>query len=137
MKSRKFIVSIAVLMVYMGIIFFLSNLSGDLLSPERVYGFDIDALMKHFLEFSVLGILVTNFSWQLTEKNSFRRDLVTFFSSSAFSASYGILDEFHQYFVPTRYCTFFDMLTDIVGSITGVFIFLLFAHMKVKDRKIL
>jgi len=128
MKARKFIPSLAVLMVYMGIVFYLSSLPGDLLHPEREFGFDIDQSIKHFVEFSILGILMANIFWQLTKETTFRRGIVTFSSSAVFSALYGILDEVHQYFVPTRYCTILDVLTNIAGSLTGVFIFSLCAQ---------
>jgi len=138
MKSRKFIISVVVLTVYMGIIFYLSSLPSDLLNPEREFGFDIDQSIKHFVEFSILGILVANIFWQLTKEITFNRSFVTFSSSSVFSALYGVSDEIHQYFVPTRYCTTFDILTDIAGSITGVFVFLLCVRLvNVKDRKVL
>jgi len=128
MKARKFILSLAVLMVYMGIVFYLSGLPGDLLHPEREFGFDIDQSIKHFVEFSILGILMANVFWQLTKEATFSRGIVTFSSSAVFSALYGILDEVHQYFVPTRYCTILDVLTNIAGSLTGVFIFSLCAQ---------
>ena len=138
MKSRKFVASFVVLIAYMGIIFYLSGLPGDFLYPERAYGFDIDQSIKHFVEFSILGILAANISWQLTKESTFNRGFVIFFGSSVFSALYGASDEIHQYFVPTRYCTTFDVLTDIAGSVTGVFVFLVFMRLiNAKDRKVL
>ena len=128
MKSRRFIVSIIVLMVYMGIIFYLSTLPGNLLKPEKEYGFDIDQSIKHFAEFSILGILVANIFWQLTKEITFHRGFVAFSSSSVFSALYGVLDEIHQYFVPTRYCTAPDMLINMAGSATGVLVFFVCMH---------
>ena len=125
MKSRKFVLSIVVLIFYMGIIFYLSSLPGDLLNPEREFGFSIDQSIKHFVEFSILGILMANIFWQLTNEIPLNRGFVTFSSSSVSSTLYGISDEIHQFFVPTRYCTIFDMLTNTAGSITGVLIFFL------------
>lgn len=138
MKSRKFIISIIVLIIYMGVIFYLSSLPGDLLNPEREFGFNIDASIKHFVEFSVLGVLAANIFWQLARNTVFNRRLLMFSVSSAFSASYGVLDEFHQSFVPTRCCTVVDMLVDLAGSITGVLIFLGDVHVvNAKDRGML
>lgn len=133
MKSRKFIVSFVVLIVYMGIIFYLSSLPSDLLKPEKKFGFELDQSIKHFVEFSVLGILMGNVFWQLTKDRTFHSGFVTFASSSVFSVLYGISDEIHQYFVPTRYCTVFDMFIDAAGSLTGVLIFLVYA----KARRLL
>jgi len=122
--------SVVALTVYMGIIFFLSSLPGDFLNPEREFGFYIDQAIKHFAEFSILGILMANVFWQLTSEITFHKVFVTFFVSSVFSALYGVSDEIHQYFVPTRYCTVFDVLTNIVGSMTGVFVFLMYIRIK-------
>ena len=128
LKSRKFIISFIVLMAYMGVILYLSSLPGDLLNPEKEFGFNIDASVKHFVEFSVLGVLIANIFWQLARNTVLNRRLLTFSGSSVFSAFYGVLDEFHQFFVPTRYCTVFDALVDTAGSITGVLIFLFCVH---------
>jgi len=119
----------------MGIIFYLSSLPGDLL--EKEFGLGIDQSIKHFVEFTILGILMANIFWQFSRRTAFHRYLVAFSSSSAFSTFYGVLDEFHQYFVPTRYCTVFDMLVNIVGSIAGVLIFLLYVRMIGKDGRII
>jgi len=128
MKSRKFTASIVVLMAYMGVIFYLSTLPGNLLNPEKEYGFDIDQSIKHFAEFTILGILMANIFWQLSREIAFHRGFVAFSSSSVLSALYGVLDEIHQYFVPTRYCTVPDMLTNTAGSITGVLVFFACTH---------
>lgn len=34
---------------------------------------------------------------------------------------YGVSDEFHQFFVPGRVASVFDVFADVVGSILGVF----------------
>jgi len=127
-ESRKFIISILVLIAYMGIIFYLSSLPGDLLNLEREYGFYIDQSIKHFVEFAILGILMANIFWQLTKETNFNRGIATFSWASAFSALYGVSDEIHQYFVPTRYCTFLDVVTNIAGSILGALVFLVCTH---------
>jgi len=138
MKSRKLIISVAILVVYMGIIFILSSLPGDLLTPEKEYGFLVDSAIKHFVEFSILGIFMANVFLQLARENVFNRGFLTFSVSVAFSAFYGVLDEVHQSFVPTRYSTILDMLINMMGSIVGVAIFLAYNHRTNReDRKIL
>jgi len=47
------------------------------------------------------------------------RYLAAFFVAVAYGAS----DEFHQYFVPGRDCSGFDLLADTAGSAAGIFIF--------------
>ena len=48
----------------------------------------------------------------------------TFIFTIAITVGYGILDEFHQTFVPGRYGSLTDMLLNIVGIITGAVIYL-------------
>ena len=39
------------------------------------------------------------------------------------TVSYGLLDEFHQSFIPGRYASLSDMLLNIIGIITGAVIY--------------
>ena len=36
------------------------------------------------------------------------------------SLLYGVLDEVHQYFVPTRWCDIVDVISNSIGSILGI-----------------
>lgn len=138
MKSRKFKISIALLIVYMGVIFLFSSLPGNMLNPEKEFGLDIGDSIKHFVEFSILGALMANAFWLFTKETAFRRVFVTFSGSFIFSSFYGVLDEVHQYFVPTRYCTVLDALVDAAGSITGTLLFLLVIQIAAaKNKRIL
>jgi len=47
---------------------------------------------------------------------------------------YGILDEIHQYFVPTRFFDVLDILCNIVGAILGVLIYFLLLYIIIKIR---
>ncbi len=76
------------------------------------------------------------FSGNSPEKLGLKKGFATFISASAFSALYGVTDEIHQYFVPTRWCTFPDVVTDIAGGITGVLIFLVCARLYFEPHKI-
>ena len=46
-----------------------------------------------------------------------------FLAAFFLSAAYGASDEFHQYFVPGRDCSGFDLLADIAGSAAGIYVF--------------
>jgi len=53
------------------------------------------------------------------------------------SILYGVLDEIHQYFVPTRFGDVLDILCDAIGAILGVLFYLtlLFIMKKIRTPK--
>ena len=102
----------------MSIIFWISSLPGEKLTPEREMGIIIPQSIKHIGEFGILGILMSLVLAQVTNKT-----LSVAFWSSVFSVCYGILDEIHQGFVPTRYCTIDDMCVNAIGSVIGVLLY--------------
>jgi len=46
-----------------------------------------------------------------------------FLAAFFLAAAYGVTDEFHQYYVPGRDCSGFDLLADTAGSAAGIFVF--------------
>lgn len=40
--------------------------------------------------------------------------------------AYGCIDEFHQYFVPGRFCSVIDMFFNYIGALSGILFFLLY-----------
>lgn len=67
----------------------------------------------HFAEYLVFGALLANaFSCRLGLGKSFLLALLC-------ASAYGLTDEFHQYFVPTRMCDPLDWLTDTLGAALG------------------
>lgn len=123
MKGR-FMFSVVVLMFYMGVIFWISSLPSEQLTPpESGAGITISASIKHVGEYAVLGILMSLVIAQVSNKTR-----STILYSFLFSSCYGILDEVHQFFVPTRFCTFSDMYADVVGSVMGVLFYVAFSR---------
>ena len=123
-------VSMTILIIYMGIIFWISSLPSEKLTPERGIGITISQSIKHIGEFWILGILMSMVLVQVTNKT-----LSVAFWSSVFSVCYGILDEIHQAFVPTRYCTIDDVCINAIGSVIGV-LFYVYAHHKLKHKSL-
>lgn len=121
--KRRFIFSVIILILYMGLIFWFSSLPGEQLTPESALGITVSASIKHVGGYAVLGILMSSVMAQVSNKT-----LSIIFYSSIFSSCYGILDEIHQSLVPTRYCTFFDIYTNAVGSVIGVLFFVALAR---------
>lgn len=70
--------------------------------------------MAHFTIYFILGILVFIFLNQYIEnKNIIIYSLLICFV-------YACTDEFHQYFVVGRYCSFIDVLIDSTGSFISI-----------------
>lgn len=76
--------------------------------------------VEHFAAFFILSILLT-LTLLYQNKNSF---LKNHFLASSFVivALYGVIDEIHQYFIPGRYCELLDWISDVTGSVIGVFL---------------
>jgi len=101
-KMEK-VISYLLLASYMAVIFYLSSIPLHL--PEIPW--DPTKFTLHFIEYMLLGFL---------SSNAFRDKRKAFLLSSI----YGISDEIHQSFVPTRTFSFSDIFADILGSIVGV-----------------
>ena len=96
----------------MGLIFVLSSVP-DLPAPP--VGFtDVQA---HALIFAVLGLLVTRALCGARAAGVTPRVLVTAF---VLTVVYGVSDELHQWFVPTRVAELRDLVADAVGAAVGV-----------------
>ena len=73
--------------------------------------------LAHFTEYFILGFLVLIFLMDYihTPKVIIYCVLICFI--------YACTDEFHQYFVDGRYCSFLDVIIDTIGSLTSSLIF--------------
>lgn len=124
--KRLLFLSVAALISYMMFIFYLSSQPADVYAGVEV--FDIPRLILHVGEYGILGILMNLVVTQISSKTS-KRVLY----SSFFSSLYGITDEIHQYFVPTRCFDVYDILADTIGGVAGaVFLIVLLSMLKVE-----
>jgi len=102
------------LVVYMLLIFYLSSLpNGRFENMSDNLG--IDDRLEHFVEYSVLAVLWFRLFKHHKKKNPH-------LMAVAFSALYGITDEIHQLFVPTRIFSFNDILFNFLGSLVSILI---------------
>lgn len=92
---------------WMALIFFLSS-RPDVAAPDLFWQQD---KMAHLLVFGVLGLLLA-FSLTPPAVATWRR----LFLITAFVTAYGVTDELHQYFVPGREASIWDVLADGVGG---------------------
>ena len=108
-------------LVYMGIIFFLSSQPITIDAPK---GFHIDK-GAHIIVYGGLGFLFLR-AW--LQGVYFRATLYTFLITVIFTMVYGISDEFHQSFVPSRSPDLWDVVADTAGAVlvsAGVYLYLM------------
>lgn len=113
---------------YMAGIFILSSLESGPDLPGLL-GWD---KLKHYLIYAGLGTLLVR-----TIRRSQARWSLTTVALTAVSvaSAYGLTDEFHQLYVPVRHCDIMDWAADILGSITGALLALVFSHSKSKQEE--
>jgi glycopeptide antibiotics resistance protein len=104
--------------IYAGLIFYLSSLSyigvGDQILVQ-----DSENLVLHVIEFFPLGF----FAAQGVSKTARFLSLKLKFSAILIGSFYGLSDEIHQFFVPGRTSSFYDVGADASGVILGVLLF--------------
>lgn len=113
-KKNKLKLSILWLPVFawMGVIFHFSSIPGK----DIPLLFPFQDVVFHIAIYAILGLLFTR-SAKFTFLNLTPLKLLLF--SLFFGTLYGIIDEFHQSFVPNRYPCGFDVFTDSSGTLLG------------------
>ena len=146
MKNNKTVVAWILVILWMGIIFYLSHQPATysnslslgitekilIIAKKLVINLDIelDALnyltrkSAHFISYLILGALVIN----ATSKNK-RINVKWTMISISVCLIYAISDELHQAFVPGRGPAVFDVVIDSFGASVGVFIYWVFYKM--------
>ncbi len=107
--------------------YYSSSIPGDDLPEIDIP--NIDKLF-HFVEYFILGALLVRAFSNSSGKANFKLILLL---SILIASAYGILDEFHQRFVPGRSPGIFDIFSDIIGSFLGA---LLSIHKEKSSRAI-
>ena len=103
--------------LYSGLIFALSSSSLEEAPKIEIYGFD---KLVHSLEYIVYGMtLMLALTTSRSERLRRNAALLAIIIGILFAAS----DELHQYFVPGRHCSLFDLLADSIGVVAGVWIY--------------
>lgn len=135
MDRNKKRIAWGMLLVWMGIIFFMSHQPGEVSSSQSelvlkifsFFGIELNQYfgelatfivrkIAHFSEYLILFLFVYNVSkFYFTSKKARLYSLIFVFL-------YASTDEFHQYFIPGRNMAFKDVLIDTSGGIIGYFI---------------
>jgi surface polysaccharide O-acyltransferase-like enzyme len=113
--------------LWMAFVYYSSSISG-----EDMLKIDIPNIDKlfHFIEYFVLGALLIRAFANSSDRTNFK---FIFLLSILIAFIYGALDEFHQRFIPGRSPEIFDILSDIIGSLSGA---LLSMHKEKSDRAV-
>ncbi len=98
---------------YCAFLFWMS--SGPVSTPSTIQFDGVDKV-AHACVYSVLAGLVF-FGMRQSGRPWTPRAL--FCIPVLFVAFYGASDEFHQYFIPSRNCDFFDWLADVTGALAA------------------
>jgi VanZ family protein len=107
-----------------GVIFYLSHLPGADI-PPMFYGED---KLIHAFVFGILGIFTLG---AMKTRADGYRAFQPWLAVTLVTA-YGVLDEFHQHFVPGRTPDIHDVMADAVGGMLGVW--LLYRFLKARFR---
>jgi VanZ family protein len=83
-------------------------------------GFSFQDKFFHFLVFGILALLMAR-SFKKSQLKLFNKNY--HIMSIVLTGFYGVIDEYHQYFVPGRFSTVGDWLADILGAIIFIIIF--------------
>jgi VanZ family protein len=99
--------------IWMALIFYFSSKT-----PDKLPQFDIPGIDKlfHFVEYFLLGFLLVR---AFANSASVPNHVYILAASVIIASLYGASDEFHQRFVPGRLYDAFDLISDIIGSLTG------------------
>lgn len=147
MNKNKKMISWIILILWMGIIFFMSHQPGEVSSSQsdlvlklfRFIGIELNEYFgelatfiirkaAHFSEYMILFLLGYNVSRYYKNKN-IKIYLVIFVFLYACS------DELHQYFIPGRSMAFKDVLIDTAGGIFGYIIVSFIEKLKINKKK--
>jgi VanZ family protein len=114
-------------LLWMAVLYWLSS-KPSLPTPDLFWGQD---KVEHAVAFGLLGFLFAS-SFRAGKKVSLRKRviMVTFLVGV-----YGFFDEAHQFFVPGRDASFFDLCADAMGGFLSALLFLWYQSRKFSRQK--
>ena len=106
-------------------------IQSDLPSIEHIPSFEFSDKVLHFFAYAAMGILFYRAYQTLRIKGAPRMLILI----SIVSASlYGVSDEIHQYFVPFRDASIWDVVANTLGAICGVYLYHLFVAYRDRNQ---
>lgn len=135
MKNKRLIFAWIAFIFWVGLIFYMSNQSGDISSKQsglvikffEMVGMDLNDQLgelatflvrkaAHFTEYFILYFLTVNL---IQHYFDIKKSILYGF---VFCFLYACTDEIHQYFIPGRAMAFKDVLIDSSGALLGMII---------------
>ena len=104
---------------------FVQSSIPDLSAPDL--GFNLQDKFAHFIEFSILAILL--FRATINSKSERTRNR-SFYLTIIIGIVYAVFDEVHQLFVPGRSAEVADAVADTIGVLFAVFFYSLLLKLK-------
>lgn len=94
--------------------------------PDLAIGFEDK--IGHVMAYTLLGFLLGRAMYFQYQVLVWQRNF--YLLSIVLGSVYGVLDEFHQHFVPGRTADIYDTLADVVGVLIGATLFRMFINRK-------
>ena len=126
-KVREFLRNWQVTFLWMLVIFFLSSIPGSDIPKVQIPHAD---KVFHFFEYFVLGLLMVRSFF-------YSQSGIGLIKPSVFSAGLVFLlafsDEWHQTFIPGRFCEWGDITVDLIAAAIGIGAFII---VKARRKKV-
>ena len=104
-------------------IFYVSHIPGNqITTPKSISDFN-PSVIYHLIIFSMLGFILCYDA----KPNTFK----VFAGILSFCLMYAIFDEVHQIFVPGRFPSILDVITDLVGATSAILIWKLLIYKRI------
>lgn len=108
-KVETFLLYWMPVIAYGGFIFYLSSRS----APEFLPSFNASDKLYHILAFTVMSML---WRWAFQPYHGLNRHGKAWALAIGLTILYGVIDEVHQSFIPSRSADIFDVLSDTIGA---------------------
>ena len=125
-QNKEQITNLLPPILLMGLIFLASSVPANDNSEKWNLMDLLNPALQNVLHIPLFGVLSIFWLKSLTQQGGATRHKILIAISIVFA--YGLIDEFHQYFVPGRFCSSTDMFFNCLGAIAGIVFFLLYRH---------
>ncbi|PJA96745.1 MAG: hypothetical protein CO129_04885 [Ignavibacteriales bacterium CG_4_9_14_3_um_filter_34_10] len=120
-RFYKFIYKHKVKYLYIPLaLYWMILLAATSIPANSMPSFGISDKFEHFAAYFVLSVLFS-LTLFLQERNEYLKKYFNVYSISIL-LFYGIFDEVHQFFIPGRFFDWLDLLSNLIGIVSGVYL---------------